>query len=267
VSGRHHKIRPTSLRYRFAGGVVIGTAVIGASAYGAVTAPPAHSSQRPPAVAKAATPAKAGSPALTALAAFTAPKPRPAVTAADVIKVAEQQVGTAEDAAGGGTKFQSWYVDSTRARQTAARDGGSPSAYENAEWCDMFVSWVGADLGISNRLGADAYVPDHAKWFADQHRWGTTPRPGAVVFFSWSGGTGPDSADHVGLVVKNDGGGNITTVEGNTGNAVRVRTRPTSEVAGYGYPDYATTATPPAQAAPPTTPQTTPQTPPTSATP
>jgi hypothetical protein len=157
-------------------------------------------------------------------------------TANDALKVALSQVGTTEDA-GGGTKFNRWFMASPYAKAGVARDGGSISDYANANWCDMFVTWVGAQAGV-NGIGGDAFTPTHARWFQQQGRWGSVPKPGAVVFFSWSGGKTADSIDHVGLVIKDNHDGTIQTVEGNTGNAVKIRTRSTDSVVGYGYPEY-----------------------------
>jgi hypothetical protein len=160
---------------------------------------------------------------------------RPLPTAADALKVALSQVGTTEDAAGG-SKFNEWFMSSPYARADAERDGGSVGDYANASWCDMFVTWVGAKAGVKG-MGGDAFTPSHAQWFRDEGRWGHVPKPGAVVFFSWNGG-GIDDIDHVGLVVRDNHDGTIRTVEGNTDNAVRIRTRSTDYVVGYGYPDY-----------------------------
>ncbi|MEV1202075.1 CHAP domain-containing protein [Microbispora rosea] len=164
----------------------------------------------------------------------------PKISSMDVLKLARSQVGISENAKGGGTKFQHWYMSTPRARETLARDGGALADYLNAPWCDMFVSWVGQQLGIGPVMGSDAYTVEHAQWFADHGRWGHTPKPGAVVFFSWSGSEDIDDIQHVGFVVKDNGNGTIQTIEGNTGDggAVEVRTRPTSQVAGYGYPMY-----------------------------
>ncbi|GAA2392593.1 CHAP domain-containing protein [Nonomuraea africana] len=160
-------------------------------------------------------------------------------TASAVLAAAKKQIGIKENASGGGTKFQDWYVNSPRARETVARDGGSPRAYANAAWCAMFVSWVGEMTGARPQVGWDAYTVTHAKWFKANKRWGTTPKPGAVVFFSWSGGKSISSINHVGFVEKDNGNGTITTIEGNTGNgAVEQRVRPKSQVVGYGYPQY-----------------------------
>ncbi|MFI7421888.1 CHAP domain-containing protein [Nonomuraea sp. NPDC049684] len=162
------------------------------------------------------------------------------VTAAQVLATARAQVGTSEDANGGGTKFQKWYADSQRAAETVARDGGSRQDYLNAAWCSMFVSWVGEQTGARPQVGWDAYTVTHAKWFAANDRWGTEAKPGAVVFFSWSGSKSLSDIQHVGFVVKDNGDGTISTIEGNTGNGkVEERVRPTSQVVGYGYPSYA----------------------------
>ncbi|WP_049557895.1 C40 family peptidase [Nonomuraea sp. SBT364] len=161
-------------------------------------------------------------------------------SATQVLAVAKAQVGTSENASGGGTKFQQWYANSQRAAETVQRDGGSREDYLNAAWCSMFVSWVGEQTGARPQVGWDAYTVTHAKWFAANDRWGQEAKPGAVVFFSWSGSKDLSSIDHVGFVVKDNGDGTISTIEGNTGNGkVEERVRPTSQVAGYGYPSYA----------------------------
>ncbi|MEZ7124495.1 CHAP domain-containing protein [Nonomuraea sp. AD125B] len=162
------------------------------------------------------------------------------VTAQQVLDLARAQVGTSENADGGGTKFQQWYADSARAGETVQRDGGNRNAYLNAPWCSMFVSWVGEQTGARTQVGWDAYTVAHAKWFAANDRWGTEAKPGAVVFFSWSGSKSLSAINHVGFVVKDNGDGTISTIEGNTGNGkVEERVRPTSQVVGYGYPNYA----------------------------
>ncbi|GII93755.1 CHAP domain-containing protein [Sinosporangium siamense] len=164
----------------------------------------------------------------------------PQVSAKQLLDLATAQVGIKENASGGGTKFHQWYMGTERARETLARDGGgTASVYANAPWCNMFVSWVGDQLGIRPTLGWDAYTVAHAKWFQENARWGTAAQPGAVVFFAWGGG-GTSDIEHVGFVVKDNGGSTITTVEGNTGNgAVEIRTRNKTDVVGYGYPVYA----------------------------
>ncbi|NRQ39460.1 CHAP domain-containing protein [Nonomuraea sp. NN258] len=160
------------------------------------------------------------------------------VTAQSVLKIAESQVGVSENAAGGGTPFHSWYMASQRAKETVARDGGSLTAYANAPWCAMFVSWVGEQAGARPTVGWDAYTVTYAKWFESNGRWGDAAKPGAVVFYSWDDRS-ISSIDHVGLVKQDNGDGTITAIEGNTGNGkVEERVRPKSQVVGYGYPEY-----------------------------
>ncbi|NUP21090.1 MAG: CHAP domain-containing protein [Streptomyces sp.] len=200
-------------------------ATIAATALGATAAVSAETAHR--------TNAKAASQEAAA-------KGRVNVTAAQVLATARAQVGTSENAQGGGTKFQQWYAASQRAGETVARDGGSRQDYLNAAWCSMFVSWVGEQTGARPQVGWDAYTVAHAKWFAANDRWGTEAKPGAVVFFSWKGGKSLSDIQHVGFVVKDNGDGTISTIEGNTGNGkVEERVRPTSQVVGYGYPSYA----------------------------
>lgn len=163
----------------------------------------------------------------------------PKVTAQQILDIASRQIGVSENSQGGGTKFQSWYMSTERARETTARDGGRIQDYANAPWCAMFVSWVGEQAGIRPTMGWDAYTVTHAKWFKENGHWGTAPKPGAVVYFDWQGGKDIDGIDHVGFVKQDNGNGTITTIEGNTGNGkVEQRVRPTSQVVGYGYPVY-----------------------------
>ncbi|MEV4091253.1 CHAP domain-containing protein [Streptosporangium saharense] len=169
----------------------------------------------------------------------TAAERLPKVTAQQILDIASRQIGVSENAQGGGTKFQSWYMSTERARETTARDGGRIQDYANAPWCAMFVSWVGEQAGIRPTMGWDAYTVTHAKWFKENGHWGTAPKPGAVVYFDWQGSKDIDGIDHVGFVKQDNGNGTITTIEGNTGNGkVEQRIRPTSQVVGYGYPVY-----------------------------
>ncbi|MEU6797247.1 CHAP domain-containing protein [Nonomuraea wenchangensis] len=162
------------------------------------------------------------------------------VTADQVLSMARSQVGISENSAGGGTPYQRWYADSKRAAETIARDGGTPAGYLNAPWCAMFVSWVGEKTGARPQIGWDAWTVAHAKWFKNNDRFGTVAKPGAVVFFAWSGSKDLDAINHVGFVEKDNQDGTISTIEGNTGNGkVEERVRPKWQVVGYGYPEYA----------------------------
>jgi hypothetical protein len=88
-------------------------------------------------------------------------------------------------------------------------------------------------------MGFDAWTVERAKWFEEQGRWGDKPKPGAVVFYNWSGSKSVEDIEHVGMVIKDNGDGTIKTVEGNTDNSVMTRERSEDQVVGYGYPDYA----------------------------
>lgn len=213
---------------------VLGAGVL-ASALGVPTAAHADTSI---AVA-AATAAKHPDTARSAHKAGERDETKINVTADQVLAVARSQIGTSENAKGGGTPYQQWYANSQRAAETVARDGGSRTAYLNAAWCSMFVSWVGEKTGARPQVGWDAWTVAHAKWFAANKRFGHEAKPGAVVFFSWKGGKALKDIQHVGFVVKDNRDGTITTIEGNTdGGKVERRVRPTWQVVGYGYPAY-----------------------------
>ncbi|WP_338742143.1 CHAP domain-containing protein [Actinomadura luteofluorescens] len=266
--GRHRKPNSLSLAWRTTGGVVVGAAVLGTAAatanasvlpFGSTPVSSAAADLAPgltargapsgrtsgPASGKAPKPTASKAPAAKRDARPEQPraktsekaaaKSRP--TAAQAIKLARSQVGIEEDG-GGETKFQDWYMTTSRARETLARDGGSLDGYGDANWCDMFVSWVGEQIGFSEQVGSDAWTVAHARWFQEHGRWGTEPRPGAIVFFAWDGGESVDDIEHVGMVVEKVDDGTIETVEGNADNAVRVKERSTDVVVGYGYPDY-----------------------------
>lgn len=222
---KHRRMRTPKLTYSHA---VLGMTVFSA-AFGAHTSASADTPKPLPEAPKIA--------ALQAPKAIAPVEAKPSVT--KVLSLAKKQIGTKEDASGGGTKFQKWYASSPRAKETLARDGGSSRAYLNAAWCAMFVSWVGEETGARKTVGWDAYTVTHAKWFKNNKRWGSAAKPGSVVFFSWSSSKSLDAIQHVGFVEKDNGNGTITTIEGNTGNGkVEQRVRPKSQVVGYGYPEY-----------------------------
>lgn len=261
AGGRHRKSGRT-VAWRTTGGVLVGAAVLGtavATAQASVLpfggpepakpaaaanlavapVPQKHPSQSRTSAAQA--PAKAAPRRSTESVPKAAPKERSKKsrpTAEAAIELARSQVGASPDG-NGDTKFGDWYEGTERAKETVARDGGAVQEYSDAEWCDMFISWVGDKLGFTDQIGSDAWTVAHAQWFQDNGRWGDAPRPGAIVFFSWSGGKSADDIQHVGMVVKDNGDGTIQTVEGNTGNSVQVKERSTDSVVGYGYPDYA----------------------------
>lgn len=119
-----------------------------------------------------------------------------------------------------------------------------------AEWCDIFVSWVANEAGELAAIGGKhASTGSHVDWFVAHKQWGHTPRVGAIVFFDWPGT--PKGANHVGIVVEVHSG-YIITVEGNEGNKVS-KVRRSASIMGYGYPKYAPEVVKPPAPKPPVT--------------
>jgi hypothetical protein len=84
-------------------------------------------------------------------------------------------------------------------------------------WCGSFVMWCASQVTlkipncVSTQAGAKAFL-DKGQWQAAEE---ATPLPGDIVFFDFPG-DGIDRISHVGIVVKDNGNGTITCVEGNT---------------------------------------------------
>ena len=84
-------------------------------------------------------------------------------------------------------------------------------------WCGSFVMWCGNEAGVkivntvSTLAGATAYKK--AKAWEDAET--ATPQPGDIVYFDFPG-DGVDRISHVGIVVKDNGDGTVTCLEGNT---------------------------------------------------
>lgn len=107
--------------------------------------------------------------------------------------------------------------------------------YLNAEWCAIFIAWAADKAGVLKRVGADAYTPSWADWYARKGRWGRKPKRGAVVFYDWQGGKARWGIDHVGIVERIHPDGSITAIEGNASGKVRRTWRSPSVIVGYGY--------------------------------
>ena len=62
------------------------------------------------------------------------------------------------------------------------------------------------------------------------------PSPGMIIFFDWEG---DGETDHTGIVQKVEGG-LVYTVEGNSGDSVRINSYSVgaSVIYGYGVPQY-----------------------------
>lgn len=112
-------------------------------------------------------------------------------------------------------------------------------AWLTSPWCAMFASYVYSSAGLKKEAGQFAYCPSWVNWLKAKKRWGSTPKVGALVFYSWKAN---GVADHVGIVTKVDKT-SITSLEGNTrrggaSNWVAEQTRKRNgTILGYGYVD------------------------------
>ncbi|MEV1179053.1 CHAP domain-containing protein [Nonomuraea sp. NPDC049784] len=142
------------------------------------------------------------------------------------IDLLESQLGYSEKG-GSYTKFGDWY----------GKHVEFDADYSSAPWCDMYLSWAAHKLGYEDWIGQFAWTVSHAKWFKEQGAWGHKPKPGAIVFYDWSGTNRIDNIDHVGIVTRVEGD-TIFTIEGNIdGGIAKRKERDTSKVVGYGYPE------------------------------
>ena len=140
---------------------------------------------------------------------------RPGNTA--VVDLAKRQVGNV-----GGRPFWSWYGFNSR-----------------VEWCACFVSWCYNQAGKSEPRFAGCQSQG-VPWFQSRGQWGARGyeniAPGDAIFFDWDL---DGSADHVGLVIGTDGS-RVYTVEGNSGDACKIKSYPVnySCIKGYGLMNW-----------------------------
>ena len=84
-------------------------------------------------------------------------------------------------------------------------------------WCGSFVNWCANQVGL--KIPNCVYTPAGAAAFIKKDQWEkaeeATPIPGDIVFFDFPG-DGIDRISHVGIVVKDNGDGTVTCIEGNT---------------------------------------------------
>ena len=108
-------------------------------------------------------------------------------------------------------------------------------------WCSEFTSWVLNEAGVPQDVvkkfsGADS----GAKWFERKGRLikksrnkNYIPQVGDILF------TGKGKATHTCIVVKSDGSGKFTTIDGGTDNVhLRTRNIKDSNIYAFGIPDY-----------------------------
>ena len=140
---------------------------------------------------------------------------RPGNTA--IVDLAKQQVGNV-----GGYPYWSWYGFNSR-----------------VEWCACFVSWCYGQAGLSEPRFA-ACQSQGIPWFTSHGQWGARGyeniAPGDAIFFDWDL---DGSADHVGLVIGRDES-RVYTVEGNSGDACKIKSYPLDYacIKGYGLMNW-----------------------------
>lgn len=171
------------------------------------------------------------------------------VRPSDVIKIALAEVGYHEKASNsnldnktansGNKNYQKYGRD----LYAAGYYNGNKNGYA---WCDQFVDWCffvacGRDKqkaeSIECQTGELGASTTYSKrYYEMQNRFDKTPKIGDQIFFLFSGNTG---VDHTGIVI-NVTDTEITTVEGNSNEAVRKNTykRTCSAILGYGHPKY-----------------------------
>ena len=107
------------------------------------------------------------------------------------------------------------------------------------EWCACFVSWCYGQVGLSEPRFA-ACQSQGIPWFTSHGQWGARGyeniAPGDAIFFDWDL---DGSADHVGLVIGRDAN-RVYTVEGNSGDACKIKSYPLDYacIKGYGLMNW-----------------------------
>lgn len=116
---------------------------------------------------------------------------------------------------------------------------------QGAQWCDILVDWLFCTLWGPTEAMKMLYQPAKscgagckysAQYYKNHNAYDKNPKVGDQIFFGRLG-----SESHTGIVIAvNDY--SVTTVEGNSGNAVKQHTynKTDSNIAGYGHPKYET---------------------------
>ena len=134
-----------------------------------------------------------------------------------VVDIAKSQVGNV-----GGQPYWSWYGFNSR-----------------VEWCACFVSWCYGQMGLTEPRFSGCQSQG-IPWFQSHGQWGgrdyANIAPGDAIFFDWDL---DGSADHVGIVIGTDGS-RVYTVEGNSGDACKIRSYDVNYecIKGYGLMNW-----------------------------
>ena len=134
-----------------------------------------------------------------------------------LVELAKSQVGNV-----GGQPYWRWYGFDSR-----------------VEWCACFVSWCYGQSGRTEPRFAGCQSQG-VPWFQSHGQWGARGyeniAPGDAIFFDWDL---DGSADHVGIVVGTDGS-RVYTVEGNSGDACKIKSYDLNyqSIKGYGLMNW-----------------------------
>ncbi|MGX7107822.1 glucosaminidase domain-containing protein [Hutsoniella sourekii] len=107
-------------------------------------------------------------------------------------------------------------------------------------WCDLFVTVVADQVGLSPWIGRECGVQRHIQIFKQKGIWlgrKTRPQAGDIICFDWDGG---GFADHIGWVEAWASDQDVWTLEGNSRNQV-ARNRfnwQDRRIMGYARPPY-----------------------------
>jgi hypothetical protein len=117
---------------------------------------------------------------------------------ADFVSIARAELGTIEGPKENETKY------------------GKFTKANFLPWCGSYVMWCANQVGlkipnvVSTLAGAKAFQKNK-KW---QDASEATPEAGDLVFFDFV--KGGNAVEHIGIVIRDNGDGTVTTIEGNT---------------------------------------------------
>ncbi len=134
-------------------------------------------------------------------------------TAARLIEIAKQEIGTIEGPKDNETKY------------------GAFTKANFQPWCGSFVMWCADQAGV--KVPNTVYTPGGAAAFKKAGRWFDSqicdPEPGDIAYFDFPA-DGVDRISHVGIVIKDNEDGTVWCIEGNTSGDARGSQRNGGEV-------------------------------------
>ena len=116
----------------------------------------------------------------------------------DFLTVAKTELGTVEGPKENETKY------------------GAFTKHNFQAWCGSFVMWCASQVKL--KIPNVVYTPAGVTGFQGIGTWSNAatakPQPGDIVFFDFT--PGGAAVEHVGIVLKDNLDGTVTTIEGNT---------------------------------------------------